>query len=87
MKTTVDLPEDLFRKAEAVAEMQGLSLTQWLAALLHRELAPTAPAQAPRHVAAGQAFSRELERLASMVGEHWQGDQDALSATREQRRS
>lgn len=85
MKTTVDIPDELARKAEAVAGTRGLSLTQWLAEILNRELAQALPPEMVEQPTSAQTFSEDLERLATLVGEHWQGEQDAVSAMREER--
>ena len=87
MKTTIEMPDDLFRRAKAVAALQGLSMKEWLTNLLRREI--DAPAQSEPIVGKQQeieAFNRELDRLTKLVGQHWQGEQDAVAAIREQRR-
>jgi len=86
MKTTVDIPDELAHKAEVVAGKHGLDLTQWLVEILSRELANVSTQEQTDQSTTGQAFSRNLERLATLVGEHWQGDQDAVSVIREERR-
>jgi len=88
MKTTIEMPDDLFRRAKAVAALQGLSMKEWLTNLLRREVGSGTPApllaQNPEQEA--EAFIQELNRLASEVSAHWQGPQDAVAAIREQRR-
>lgn len=43
MRTTIDLPDDLFRKAKALAALQGTSLKKFMVRALEREteIAPT----------------------------------------------
>ncbi len=88
MKTTIEMPDDIFRRAKAAAALQGLSMKEWLTNILRREVgagtAAPAPDQSPEQES--EAFMQELNRLARLVGEHWQGDQDAVAAIREQRR-
>ena len=86
MKTTIEMPDDLFRRAKAVAALQGLSMKDWLTDLLRRELG-AGPAVAPgdrQHEI--EAFNRELDRLSKKISAAWQGPQDAVAAIREQRR-
>ena len=88
MKTTIEMPDDLFRRAKAAAALQGLSMKEWLTNLLRREVgagkAAPSPAQNPEQEA--EAFIQELNRLTAEVSAHWQGPQDAVAAIREQRR-
>ena len=92
MKTTIEMPDDLFRKAKAVAALRGQSLKQWLTDLLQKEIgvASMAPESAPgketEREAAADALKRELDALATQVGRTWEGPQDAVAAIREQRR-
>ena len=88
MKTTIEMPDDLFRRAKAVAALHGLSMKEWLTNVLRREVgAGTAipPSDQGREQEA-DAFLQELNRLASDISAHWQGPQDAVAAIREQRR-
>lgn len=84
MKTTLELPDDLYRQAKALAVLKGQTMKEWLTAVLRRELEPAAPDASRQQE--GDAFNRELERLSGLVGQHWQGTQDAVEAIREQRR-
>lgn len=87
MKTTIEMPDDLFRRAKAAAALQGLSMKEWLTNLLRREIdAPVLPeplGDKQREIA---AFNRELDRLSKRISAAWQGPQDAVAAIREQRR-
>lgn len=88
MKTTIEMPDDIFRRAKAAAALQGLSMKEWLTNILRREVgagtAVTPPVQSPEQEA--EAFMQELNRLAADISAHWQGPQDAVAAIREQRR-
>jgi len=88
MKTTIEMPDDLFRRAKAVAALQGLSMKDWLTNLLRREVGAgtTAPSTVQDREQEADAFIQELNRLASDISAHWQGPQDAVAAIREQRR-
>lgn len=86
MKTTIEMPDDLFRKAKAVAALRGQSMKDLITQLLMREIgAPLAPTAKARKKAA-DAFSQELEVLASQVGKEWKTGLSAADAVREQRR-
>ena len=43
MRTTVDLPDPLFRRLKAVAALRGLSLKEILLRALEKELQPGSP--------------------------------------------
>ena len=88
MKTTIEMPDDLFRRAKAVAALQGLSMKDWLTNLLRREVGAgtTAPSPGQDRQQEADAFIQELNRLASEISANWQGPQDAVAAIREQRR-
>jgi hypothetical protein len=87
MKTTIEMPDDLFRRAKAAAALQGLSMKEWLTNLLRREIdAPASPKPVGDKQQEIEAFNRELDRLTKLVSQHWQGEQDAVAAIREQRR-
>jgi len=88
MKTTLELPDDLYRQAKAIAVLKGMTMKEWLTNLLRREIgagkAEPSSAQNPEQEA--EAFIQELNRLTAEVSAHWQGPQDAVAAIREQRR-
>ncbi|MGH8671382.1 MAG: hypothetical protein ACREUA_05005 [Burkholderiales bacterium] len=86
MKTTVEMPDDLFRKAKAVAALRGQSMKQFITQLLQRELgAAHTPTTSARKKTA-DTFSKELEALAAQVSKEWKTGRDATDAVREQRR-
>ena len=87
MKTTIEIPDDLFRRAKAVAALQGLSMKEWLTNLLRREIgAPTQSEPLGDRQQEIAAFNRELDQLSKRISAAWQGPQDAVAAIREQRR-
>ncbi len=88
MKTTVEMPDDLFRRAKAAAALQGLSMKDWLTNLLRREVGNAAPAPSSMQNTEKEAdaFLNELNQLAADITANWQGPQDAVAAIREQRR-
>lgn len=87
MKTTIEMPDDLFHKANEVAALRGQSMKQWIADVLRREIGttPISGDGTERKVAA-DTFASEIELLAAQVGKSWLGTQDAVAAIREQRR-
>ena len=92
MKTTIEMPDDLFRKAKALAALRGQSMKQWLTDLLRKEIGDTstagaaAPSRQKGQKAKADAFKRELDLLATQVSKKWKGPQNAVAAIREQRR-
>ena len=88
MKTTIEMPDELFRRAKAVAALQGLSMKDWMTNLLRREVGAgtTAPPSDQGREQEADAFIHELNQLAADISAHWQGPQDAVAAIREQRR-
>ncbi len=47
MRTTVDLPDDLFRRIKVICAMRGLTLRRFMQEVLERELRRQAPAKPP----------------------------------------
>ena len=86
VKTTIEMPDDLFRKAKAVAALRGQSMKDFVTQLLQREIgaSTTAPSGARKKTA--DKFSRDLAVLAGEVSAGWKSKQDAVGAVREQRR-
>jgi hypothetical protein len=48
VRTTIDLPEGLFRRAKATAAMRGVSMKSLMIAALERETEPEAPPKSSR---------------------------------------
>lgn len=89
MKTTVELPDELYRQAKALAALKGQTMKDWLTALFRRELEPPASSPEVGDVGAVDAFNSELDRLSRRVSaiSIWQCRQDAVQAVQEQRRT
>jgi Arc/MetJ family transcription regulator len=86
MKTTIEMPDDLFRKAKAIAALRGQSMKQLITQLLQREIgAPLARTASARKKGAN-SFSQELEALATQVSKEWETGLSATDAVQEQRR-
>ena len=88
MKTTLDMPDDLFRRAKTTAARRGQSLKQLVTTALERELAkpsrPAASAQARN--ARAKAWLSEFDKLSGQISSRWNSDMSAVEAIREQRR-
>ena len=88
MKTTLEMPDQLFRRAKATAAQRGQSLKQLVTVALERELAGPAPgAGISKHRQAEvKAFLRELKKISRKIGAAWPEGVSAVEAIREQRR-
>lgn len=82
MKTTLEMPDDLFRKAKAKAALRGQSLKDLITDAVRREL-EDAPSASPQST---ERFWRELKALARANSKSWKGRKDVVAAIREQRR-
>ncbi len=88
MKTTLEMPDDLFRRAKAVAAKRGLSLKQLVTTALERELeGPARGTRSPKRKQAEiEASLHEFERLSKEISAAWPERLSAVEAIREQRR-
>lgn len=87
MKTTLEIPDDLYRQAKAIAVLKGQTMKEWMTNLLRREVETPTPAVPPGERRQEiEAFNRKIDRLAKKISAEWQGPQDAVAAIREQRR-
>lgn len=86
VKTTIELPDDLFRKAKAVAALRGQSMKDLITQVLQREIGAPPAASTGNRKKTADKFSRELDALAKEVRKSWKTKQDAAGAVREQRR-
>ena len=88
MKTTLEMPDDLFRRAKATAVKRGQTMKELVATALERELAlPPKPAESVKARSARVAASlREYEALSKRISAAWNSDTGAVEAIREQRR-
>lgn len=88
MKTTLEMPDELFRRAKATAAKRGQSLKQLVTTAVERELAARAPERGDsrRRKAEVDASLRELESLSQRISAAWPRGVTAVEAIREQRR-
>lgn len=88
MKTTLEMPDDLFRRAKTAAAKRGQSLKQLVTTALERELAqPSRPAASARaRNARAKAWLSEFDKLSRQISGSWNSDMSAVEAIREQRR-
>jgi len=88
MKTTLEMPDKLFRRAKATAAQRGQTLKQLVTAALERELAGPAPGAKShkRKQAEVEAFLREFEKISKEISAAWPEGVSAVEAIREQRR-
>jgi hypothetical protein len=88
MKTTLEMPDELFRRAKTTAAQRGQSLKQLVNVAIERELAGPAPAgKSPKRTRAEvEAFLRELKTISKQISTAWPEGVSAVDAIREQRR-
>jgi hypothetical protein len=88
MKTTLEMPDKLFRRAKATAAQRGQSLKQLVTVALERELAgPASGAKtSKRKRAEVKAMMRELKKISKRISAVWPEGVSAVDAIREQRR-
>lgn len=88
MKTTLEMPNELFRRAKATAAQRGQSLKQLVTVALERELAGAAPGTktSKRKRAEVEVFLRELHKISKVISAAWPEGVSAVEAIREQRR-
>ena len=88
MKTTLEMPDELFRRAKATAAQRGQSLKQLVTVALERELAGPAPGtrSAKRKRTEVETFLRELTKVSNRISAVWPKGVSAVEAIREQRR-
>jgi predicted transcriptional regulator len=88
MKTTLEMPDDLFRRVKTTAAKRGQSLKQLVTTALEHELAnPSRPAaSAKARDAHAKAWLSEFDKLSGQISTRWNSDMSAVDAIREQRR-
>ncbi len=88
MKTTLEMPDKLFRRAKATAAQRGQTLKQLVTAALERELVGHASGTktSKRKRAEAEAFLRELDKISREISAVWPEGVSAVDAIREQRR-
>lgn len=90
MKTTVEIPDDLFRAAKAAALMRGQTLKQLLTTAVEHELKGAQPAGLPgagdrSQEARAPAFRLKLEEFARQNAAAWGSEKPALQQLQEDR--
>ena len=88
MKTTLEMPDELFRRAKVAAAHRGQTLKQLVTVALERELAVPEPAtkNSKRKQAEIKATMRELKKITKRISAVWPKGVSAVDAIREQRR-
>jgi hypothetical protein len=81
-KTTLEMPETLFRRAKAEAAGRGQTLKQLVTGAIEKELGSSDSGA----VISARTALLKVRRLAKINAASWQTDQDAVAAVREQRR-
>jgi hypothetical protein len=74
MRTTIDLPDQVFRKAKAVASLEGVPLKQFITRAIEHELEAGTPSLNPKRVSLPIVRSKHPgsvrvtpERIASLL--------------------
>lgn len=88
MKTTLEMPDELFRRAKTMAAKRGQSLKQLVTTALERELTGPTPGtkSSKRKQAEVEASLREFEKISKEISAAWPKGVGAVEAIREQRR-
>lgn len=90
MKTTLEMPDELFRRAKATAAQRGQSLKQLITAALQHELSRPktghAAGSARDRRAQVRSTMRELKKISRRISAAWPKGVSAVDAIREQRR-
>ncbi len=86
MKTTIEMPDEIFRAAKAAALMRGQTLKQLVTAAVERELkgAPSGVAAKPQQARA-KTFRAKLEKFAEQNAIAWKSKKSALQQLQEDR--
>lgn len=86
MKTTIEIPDDLFRQAKAAALARGLTLKQLITGAVEHELGQTTNGddQETAHQRAAR-FATEIRRLAQDNAADWNNDKSAMQQLFEDR--
>lgn len=86
MKTTIEMPDEVFQAAKATALMRGQTLKQLVTAAVERELKgmPSGGTVEPQPARA-KAFCAKLEELARQNAMAWQSEKSVLRQLQEDR--
>lgn len=82
MKTTIELPEELFRRAKAQAALRGESLKDLITEALRHEVGKAAPVKER----STEEFWKELKAIARANSKAWKSKLGAVESIKEQRR-
>lgn len=82
MKTTLEMPDELFRKAKAKAALRGQTLKELITDAIRHELGK-APSPGKQST---EKFWHELKAIARANSKSWRNGKSAVEAIREQRR-
>lgn len=82
MKTTIEVPDKLFRDAKAAAAKRGESLKDLITRAIESEVRGFSAPPADQL----SAIWKEMRKVAADNARAWKGDPDAVAAVREQRR-
>lgn len=82
MKTTIEIPDELFKQAKSEAARRGQALKELITGAVAREV------RGPKPISKKEisAIWNELRRVANANSKAWKGQPDAVAAIREQRR-
>lgn len=83
MKTTIEMPDELFRKAKAVAALRGQTLKDLITTAMEREL--TASDATSAHTPSIDEYLRQLEAFAQANAAAWVTGTTAVEAIAEMR--
>jgi Antitoxin ParD len=83
MKTTIEMSDELFRKAKVVAALRGQTLKDLITTAIEREL--TAADATSAHAPSTDDYLRQLEALAQANAAAWVTGKTAVEAIAEMR--
>lgn len=83
MKTTIEMPDELFRKAKAVAALRGQSLKELITTAMERELAGGETTSSPEP--SPENYLQQLEAFAQANASAWKTGKTAVEAVAEMR--
>ncbi len=88
MKTTIEIPDDLFRQAKAAAVARGMTLKQLITGAVEHELGQVID-KGDQEAASQRAmrFATEIERLAQDNASEWKSGKSAMQQLFEDRRA
>ena len=82
MKTTMEMPDTLFRKAKAIAALRGQSLKELVTTAITREVGESSS----RPTASIEEWLKEYQGLGRRIETAWKGGKSAVQTLHEMRR-